>query len=56
MYHFISPLSLPQIVHLSVYSFVHPPPTHPPSTSIEWRNVRRIALRRRRRKRKRRLL
>lgn len=27
MYHFISPLSLPQIVHLSVYSFVHPP-TH----------------------------
>lgn len=26
MYHFISPLSLPQIVHLSVYSFVHPPP------------------------------
>lgn len=53
MYHFISPLSLPQIVHLSVYSFVHPP--HP-STSIEWRNVRRIALRRRRRKRKRRLL
>lgn len=28
MYHFISPLSLPQIVHLSVYSFVHPPPIH----------------------------
>lgn len=35
--------------------FIRPPP-RPPSTSIEWRNVRRIALRRRRRKRKRRLL